>query len=167
MNFYVDFTGKSKKNPAQLVVMAKKKSASSANSSSASKPEESINFEDALAEVEAIVARLESGDLGLTESLGEYETGIKRLKQCHRLLAAAEQRVSVLAGFDADGNPITEELSELEVRGGAGRSKSVSAKSAPSARRSSKQSSRSDDGNDDALNEDKTSESVDEAPGLF
>lgn len=167
MNSYVGFTGKSKKNSSQLVVMAKKKPASSANSSSASKADESINFEAALAEVETIVARLESGELGLTESLGEYEKGIKRLKQCHRLLAAAEQRVSVLAGFDADGNPITEELGELEVRGGAGRSKSGSTKPAPSSRRSAKQTSSSDEGSDDALNGGQESESVDEAPGLF
>ena len=72
--------------------------------------DEAVDFEDALAEVEQIVAKLESGDAGLTESLGFYEIGIKRLKQCHSLLHDAERRITQLSGFDADGNPVTEEF---------------------------------------------------------
>ena len=62
--------------------------------------EEKVDFEVSLSEVEQILARLESGELGLTESLEQYETGIKQLKRCHALLDAAEQRVSLLSGFD-------------------------------------------------------------------
>jgi exodeoxyribonuclease VII small subunit len=76
-----------------------------------------------LAAVERIVARLESGELGLTESLEQYEQGIQQLKHCHALLAAAEQKVSLLSGFDADGNPITAPLDELQPRSGSGRTK--------------------------------------------
>ncbi len=128
--------------------------------------DEAIDFEAALVEVETIVAKLESGALGLTESLGQYETGIKRLKQCHRLLAAAEQRVSVLAGFDADGNSISETLDELTVRSGAGRSQSGRSKPRPPARRSSESSSPGE-GDLDALNRSADSLSVDESPELF
>jgi exodeoxyribonuclease VII small subunit len=72
--------------------------------------EQTVSFEKSLAEVEKIVSQLESGELGLTESLEKYERGIRQLKQCHTILDAAEQRVSVLSGFDADGNPVLEPM---------------------------------------------------------
>lgn len=63
-------------------------------------------FEESLGSLEALVAKLESGDLGLGESLEAYEQGIGQLKKCHQLLAAAERRVEILSGVDADGNPV-------------------------------------------------------------
>ena len=94
--------------------MAKKKAASPKKSS-----DDGPDFEASLAEVERIVADLEGGNLGLTESLQQYETGIKRLKRCHTLLDAVEQKVSLLSGFDADGNPITEPVDQSSQRTGA------------------------------------------------
>lgn len=76
-----------------------------------------FDFESSLAEVEEIVAKLESGELGLTESLEQYETGIKQLKRCHALLDAAEQRVSLLSGFDAEGNPIAPPMAAKAAEG--------------------------------------------------
>lgn len=70
-----------------------------------------------MAEIEKIVFSLESGELGLAESLEEFERAVNRLKQCHGLLEAAEQQVSVLSGFDADGNPVLESMDELENEG--------------------------------------------------
>lgn len=129
-----------------------------------------LTYEAAVAEVESIVRKLESGDLDLTESLSQYELGIKRLKECHQILEAAEHKVRLLSGFDADGNPITEPMPETEFRSGAGKSpvaKSSSGKSAtakPSARRSkSATSSGAPDGGDDSLG----SDSVDGEAGLF
>ena len=100
--------------------MAKKKSPST-RESDLPVSDEGPDFETSLADVEKIVARLESGDLGLSESLQQYETGIKQLKRCHALLDAAEQKVSLLSGFDADGNPITEPLDLSSQRTGSGR----------------------------------------------
>jgi len=96
--------------------MAKKKAAGSQKMSDAPP-----DFEASLADVEKIVASLESGELGLSESLQHYETGIKQLKRCHKLLDAAEQKVSLLSGFDSDGNPITEPIDQTSQRTGAGR----------------------------------------------
>lgn len=90
--------------------MAKKKASSPKTASP--KLKKPVDFESSLAEVEQIVRQLETGELNLTESLGQYELGIKRLKQCHQVLEAAEQRVSQLAGFDADGNPIQHSLDD-------------------------------------------------------
>ena len=59
--------------------MAKKKSA-------AKKTEP--KFEDALTNLEGIVADLETGNLPLTESIQRYEEGVKLLKQCQAARAA-------------------------------------------------------------------------------
>ena len=136
--------------------MAKKKS----STRSKSKEEVEFDFESSLAQVEQIVAKLESGELGLTDSLEQYESGIKHLKRCHALLDAAQQRVSVLSGFDAEGNPVTSPLDEVEAR--TGRSK----KSGKA--RASSSTSKAKEGVDDTLSRghDDT-DSVDDSPGLF
>ena len=64
-------------------------------------------FEQALGQLERIVADLERGGPDLTEALGRYESGIRLLKRCHVLLDRAEQSVALLTGVDAEGNPIT------------------------------------------------------------
>lgn len=124
---------------------------------------EEIDFENALGEIEEIVSMLESGDLGLTESLVHYERGINRLKQCHQLLEAAEQRVSLLSGFDADGNPVTEAMDEIEIRTGGGREKTNRAR-----RRGPESAKGSVEGGSDALSDESQSgRSVDDISGLF
>ena len=102
--------------------MARKKA--SASGKGAKSTADAVDFEASLAKVQQIVAKLEGGELGLTESLEQYEAGIKELKRCHAILEAAEQKVSLLSGFDADGNPITEPMTDTTgrtgARGGAG-----------------------------------------------
>lgn len=72
-----------------------------------------LTFEESLAELEGVVAALEGGELGLDEALAEYERGVERLGQCHRQLAAAAERIALLSGVDAEGNPLTEPLDGL------------------------------------------------------
>ena len=98
--------------------MAKKKArpktkspqASAGDSPGGDSSENEVNFEESLQQVEEIVGRLEGGQLGLTESLDQYEAGIRQLKQCQQMLDAAEQKVNLLSGFDADGNPVLDSL---------------------------------------------------------
>lgn len=71
---------------------------------------EKLDFESTLGEIETVVRKLESGELSLDDSLRQYESAVKKMRQCYELLEIAERRVSVLAGFDADGNPVTEPL---------------------------------------------------------
>ena len=54
------------------------------------------SFEAALAELEALVARMESGDLPLAESLAAYRRGAKLLAYCQAALKDAQQQVQVL-----------------------------------------------------------------------
>lgn len=65
-------------------------------------------FESALNHLGDIVARLESGSLGLSESIDAYERGVAILRRLHEELAAAEERVNVLVRIDDEGRPILE-----------------------------------------------------------
>ncbi len=69
-------------------------------------PEAGPPFEESLLELDQIVQALEDGSLGLEESLGRFERAIGLLKSCYSLLERAEQRIDVLTGFDAEGNPV-------------------------------------------------------------
>lgn len=88
---------------------------------------EEPTFEIALAELEAIVHQLEEGDLGLAESLARYELGVRHLKHCYQLLKAAEQKIELLTGVNADGTAITEPFDDeglsLEEQAGSRRRK--------------------------------------------
>jgi exodeoxyribonuclease VII small subunit len=55
------------------------------------------DFERALDELEALVQRLEGGDLSLEESLGAYERGVALYRQCQGALEQAELRIRLLA----------------------------------------------------------------------
>lgn len=54
------------------------------------------NYESALAELEAIVADMESGQLPLDASLAAYKRGAELLHYCRQQLAEAEQQVRIL-----------------------------------------------------------------------
>ncbi len=58
------------------------------------------DFETALADLETLVQRMESGELSLEDSLQEFERGVKLTRLCQEALKAAEQRVKLLS---ADG----------------------------------------------------------------
>ncbi len=64
------------------------------------------NFEAALERLELIVRDLEDGELGLDQSLQRYEDGVKYLKFCHQKLKETEQKIELLTGVDAEGNPV-------------------------------------------------------------
>jgi exodeoxyribonuclease VII small subunit len=65
-------------------------------------------FEASLNQLADIVARLESGSLGLSESIDAYERGVTLLRRLHDELATAEERVNVLVRIDDEGRPILE-----------------------------------------------------------
>jgi exodeoxyribonuclease VII small subunit len=69
---------------------------------------ETACFEAALTQLEAVVHDLEEGQVGLAEALGRYEEGVRLLKHCYGLLRQAEQRIEVLTGIDATGQPVSE-----------------------------------------------------------
>lgn len=54
------------------------------------------NFEKSLQQLEKIVSHMESGELGLEESLAQFEKGIKLARSCQDTLTDAELRVEQL-----------------------------------------------------------------------
>lgn len=74
--------------------------------------ETKLTFEQALEALEQVVQELEQGELGLSDSLAQYEQGVKHLKQCFRQVEAAERRVELLKGLDDEGEPVTESFDE-------------------------------------------------------
>ena len=57
-------------------------------------------FEDSLAKLEAITEELESGELGLEESLKKFDEGVKLAEACNRKLDEAQQKVKILLKKD-------------------------------------------------------------------
>lgn len=55
-----------------------------------------LKFEEALARLEAVVARLEGGDLPLEEALSLFEEGVRLTRLCTARLEEAERKVSLL-----------------------------------------------------------------------
>lgn len=57
---------------------------------------EPLPFEKALEQLEALVEKMESGELSLEESLKSFEQGIALTQQCNQSLKTAEQTVKML-----------------------------------------------------------------------
>jgi exodeoxyribonuclease VII small subunit len=57
-----------------------------------------LSYEQALTELEAIVASLESNQLPLEKTMAQYERGQELIRHCLELLDKAELRVKLLSG---------------------------------------------------------------------
>jgi exodeoxyribonuclease VII small subunit len=67
-------------------------------------------FEDQLAQLEEIVARLEDDSVGLEEALDFFERGMQLAKACRKRLEAVQQRVEQLLAEEGDEGPTTAPL---------------------------------------------------------
>jgi len=64
------------------------------------------SFEDALQELEDVANKLESGELGLDDSIKEFEKGIKLARYCQQKLEEAERKIEILQkGADGEVKP--------------------------------------------------------------
>jgi exodeoxyribonuclease VII small subunit len=54
------------------------------------------DFESSLKKLEKIVRELESGEVGLNESLNRFEEGINLYKSCRETLENAERKIKIL-----------------------------------------------------------------------
>jgi exodeoxyribonuclease VII small subunit len=72
-------------------------------------PEEpKLNFETAMRDLEALVERLEQGELPLEESLAAFERGVMLTRNCQTALKEAEQKVEIL--LKKGGEPAVEDF---------------------------------------------------------
>ena len=76
------------------------------------KKKPTIAFEDALKELEALVEKMERGDLSLEESLQYFERGVTLTRHCQQALQEAEQKVEILLekGEQSDVKPFNDEV---------------------------------------------------------
>lgn len=70
-------------------------------------------FEESMKELEAVAAKLESGDVTLDESLKLFETGIKLSKSCQKKLDEAERKVKILVA-EANGEMVKKDFEAEE-----------------------------------------------------
>jgi exodeoxyribonuclease VII small subunit len=73
------------------------------------KPVETLNFEDALGELETIVRSLETAQIPLEDSINAYERGIALKKHCEAKLRDAQAKIEKIT-VDKDGGVSTEPL---------------------------------------------------------
>jgi exodeoxyribonuclease VII small subunit len=73
----------------------------------------SLSFEKALAELESIVEKLESGKVDLEQSISIYERGEALKKHCEKLLKDAEARIEKIT-LKPDGTPAGTEPLDVE-----------------------------------------------------
>ncbi len=70
-------------------------------------------FEQSLDQLEAVVKKLEEGDMPLEESLELFEKGVRLSRDCRERLAKAERRIEVLLK-DANGELKLEPIGEAD-----------------------------------------------------
>jgi exodeoxyribonuclease VII small subunit len=66
------------------------------------KKREGVDFEKSIAELEALVERMESGELTLEQSLRDFERGVALTRSCQKALTDAEQKVKILLSRDGE-----------------------------------------------------------------
>jgi len=66
------------------------------------KSSEPFDFEQALSELEALVERMEQGELSLEQSLKDFERGIELTRACQGALKEAEQKVQLLSSKNGE-----------------------------------------------------------------
>ena len=72
------------------------------------------DFEQSLTELEALVAKLEQGDVPLEEALKTFERGVALTRQCQTALRTAQQKVEVLLASNG-GETIESLVDEAEA----------------------------------------------------
>ncbi len=60
------------------------------------------NFENSINMLEEIVQELEKGNLSLDDSVKKFEEGMKRAKECNKILENAEKKITILLEKDGE-----------------------------------------------------------------
>lgn len=61
-----------------------------------------LSYEEAIERLEAIIDRIESGEIGLEASVAAYEEGVALKEHCERIHQRAEQRVEEINAETVD-----------------------------------------------------------------
>ena len=71
---------------------------------------EHLTFENSILRLDEILKQLEGNKVDLTTALSQYEEGVRLLKNCHRILETAQQKIEILRGVGTHGEPMVEPL---------------------------------------------------------
>ncbi len=77
-----------------------------------SNKKEELGFEEVLGRLKTVVETLETGNLGLEDSLKYYEEGVALARNGHGMLESAEKRVALLVGNEEKPLDAPETVSE-------------------------------------------------------
>lgn len=80
--------------------MPRKKTTNDTPAPEATSENPALDFEAALEELEALVERMEKGELTLEQSLQDFERGVALTRACQQALKEAEQKVRILVEKD-------------------------------------------------------------------
>lgn len=72
-----------------------------------SKTPKNLKFEQAMERLDAIVEAMESGEIGIEESISRYEEAMQLAAHCRKVLEESEQRIKKIQ-IDAAGQPKAE-----------------------------------------------------------
>lgn len=65
-------------------------------------------FEQAMTRLDEIVRSIEQGEVGLEESIKQFEEGMSLIKRCRQTLSAAEMKIQQLQAAGPDGVETTD-----------------------------------------------------------
>ncbi len=78
------------------------------------KSDKSLTFEQAIDELESIIEKIESGEIGLESALRQFERGTVLIGHCREILDTAEKRIAELVS-NAEGDlEVVDETDEPE-----------------------------------------------------
>ncbi|AAZ36864.1 exodeoxyribonuclease VII, small subunit [Pseudomonas savastanoi pv. phaseolicola 1448A] len=98
--------------PEALALLVSRGLTSTGNAPMARK-KAALDFEQSLADLQALVERLENGELSLEDSLTAFEQGVRLTRDCQSALTQAEQKVQVL--LERDGELSEEPFDDAEL----------------------------------------------------
>lgn len=63
---------------------------------------EQLQFEEAIEQLEQLIEQIESGQIGLEDSLKQYQLGTALIKRCRAIIDTAEKQIAELTISDGD-----------------------------------------------------------------
>lgn len=77
---------------------------------------QNLSFEDALAELESIIHKMEAGDIKLADSVSFYERGIKLKNHCEEILKSAQLKIEKIQLKPLENGDVEMETVPFEVK---------------------------------------------------
>ena len=77
---------------------------------------QNLSFEEALAELESIIHKMEAGDIKLADSVSFYERGIKLKNHCEEILKSAQLKIEKIQLKPLENGDVEMETIPFEVK---------------------------------------------------